>query len=330
MRFGLVCLVLSACAASPTEPVDLHHEFPRVQVAPGEETDQVCQSWTLDNAEALYVNAVTMQNGGGFHHSNWFYVPEDLYAGPDGTWPCAERNYDQSTAAIVGGVAFAQSTQATEETLAFTEGAAYRIPPHSRIAGQLHLFNATDAPLDTGIAFDIHPIREDDTKIRLQPAVFVYQTLAIPPMARSRFQTDCDVAKSFGAPLDFNFYYMLPHYHALGTAMNLVTDAGTGPVSVFGGGGHIGDVKSQKLEPPFSAAGTSHYELSCDYTNSTANTVTWGNATQEMCILVSFTDSPYIIFSGVFSDNNYVTTTDDGVMVYEGTCGTSFVEPTHD
>jgi hypothetical protein len=111
--------------------------------------------------------------------------------------------------------------------------------------------------------------------------------------------------------------------------MNLTTQLPDGPLSVFGSGGHIGDVKSTKLDPPFSTAGTSRYKFSCDYTNSRAETVGWGNAGGEMCILVTWTDSPFIIFSGVRQDSTYVGT-QDGVMVHEGACGTSFVPPRPD
>ncbi|HEY8376712.1 MAG TPA: hypothetical protein VIK91_09500, partial [Nannocystis sp.] len=70
-----------------------------------------CVQWTLGNEQPLYVNAVTLVNDGGFHHSNWFAVPEEVFAGEDGYWWCGERDYNELTAAIEGTVLFAQSTQ---------------------------------------------------------------------------------------------------------------------------------------------------------------------------------------------------------------------------
>jgi hypothetical protein len=314
---------LAGCAGD-SDPAVMSHAFPLVTVEPGLETDAICQSWTLDNDDAIYVNKIAMTNGGGLHHSNWFFVPEDLFAGPDGTWNCEDRNYDQAAATLLGGVVFAQSTQATAEELAFVDNAAYRIPPRSRIVGQLHLLNSTDGLLETGITFEVHPIRAAQAEILLSPAVFVYQKLAIPPMAASRFQTECDLERAYGAPLDFNFYYMLPHYHALGTAMDLVAVGPSGEHSVFGSGGQIGDAKSKKLDPPFDVTGTGTFKFSCSYYNPGTETVGWGNASQEMCILVMWTDSPYIIFSGALMDNALVGT-EDGVEVFEGTCGASFI-----
>jgi hypothetical protein len=66
--------------------------------------------------------------------------------------------------------------------------------------------------------------------------------------------------------------------------------------------------------------------FSCDFYNTTSNVVTWGNAGGEMCILVTWTDSPYIIFNAVSDPKKSgYTHTEDGVDVYEGHCGVAFI-----
>ena len=63
---------------------------------------QPCVSWTLENEEAIYVNTVGLANDGGFHHSNWFVVPDDTYEGPDGYWDCNERGFTELASAALG------------------------------------------------------------------------------------------------------------------------------------------------------------------------------------------------------------------------------------
>src|SRR5688572_19165718 len=192
---ALAVLATGCGSDTSSKPEDLQHDFPRVQVAGGEETEKHCYSWTLGNEETIYVNSITMNNAGYFHHSNWFWVPEHTYAGEDGVWDCASRGYEQATAGVVGGVVFAQSTGATDETLGFAPNAAYKIPPRSRIVGGLHLVNPNEEPVETEFSFQINPIPEDEAEILLLPATFTYYPLTIPPNKRSRFQGTCDIAK---------------------------------------------------------------------------------------------------------------------------------------
>ena len=77
------------------------------------------------------------------HHSNWTFVPDDQFTGPDGSWKCKDRGYSQLTAALQGGVLYAQSTQATREVQKFPDGVVVRIPPRSRIISDVHVLNTT-------------------------------------------------------------------------------------------------------------------------------------------------------------------------------------------
>lgn len=91
----------------------LRHVFPPVYLDVGEEVADVCQSWTLDNEEPLYVNAVRQTNEGGWHHSNSTFGPEEVFDGPDGTWNCDDRGYALQFAVAAGGVLFAQSAESS-------------------------------------------------------------------------------------------------------------------------------------------------------------------------------------------------------------------------
>src|SRR5690242_10631503 len=101
MRFLPAVVLLAACTATPAPtgngPVTLEHAFPSIDLAGGEERINLCQSWTLDNDQPINVNTVSLSSGPAWHHSNWTFVPDDLYPGPDGVWPCDDRNYDEAS-----------------------------------------------------------------------------------------------------------------------------------------------------------------------------------------------------------------------------------------
>ena len=108
---------------APIEGTLYHHVFADFTTEPGQEVLGLCQSWTLGNETELWINTVELQQDEMSHHSNWTFVTDDKYEGPDGVWPCSDRNYDQLSAAVVGGVLYAQSTQATREVQRFPPGA---------------------------------------------------------------------------------------------------------------------------------------------------------------------------------------------------------------
>src|SRR5262249_26720944 len=131
-------------------PGELMHAAGPYELPVGGEFDD-CESWTLHNREPIYVQDVTFEASEGMHHSNWFFVPEGYYAGPDGRWTCRDRGFDTGVSGLVGGVVFAQSTQATHEVQHFPSGAALVIPPRSRIVGNVHALNLTSGSL--GVRF---------------------------------------------------------------------------------------------------------------------------------------------------------------------------------
>src|SRR5215813_1287935 len=152
MKYLAVFLFLASCgddAASPS--LTYQHDFGTQTLAAGQEHNALCQSWTLGNATDLWVNAVTLDTGGGYHHSNWFFVHDNVFDGPDGAWECDSRGFNEVAAAISGGVLYAQSTQVRHEVQQFPPGVAVMVPAHSRIVGSTHLLNASPMPVTTDL-----------------------------------------------------------------------------------------------------------------------------------------------------------------------------------
>lgn len=310
-----LCIVVTGCAsandpiASPALTDAAHeHTFPARSLAAGEETTDLCASWSLDNDETLYVNAVELvAPAGGFHHSNWVFVPDSgFFEGEDGLWSCEDRGFNEALASTLGGVLFAQSTQSQHETQRFADGVTIVIPPRSRVIGSLHLLNTNASPLDAAVTLGLHTIDEAAVKTKLTGMSFTNEALALPASSRSEFSADCDLGEKHSEELghapDFNIYWVLPHYHNLGTGMRIEAFGENGSAVVFEGDNPVGDPLGQTLDPPFSMKGYDGLRFSCTYENPRPTNVGYGIGDQEMCVLLAFTDSPFLWGGGVFGE----------------------------
>ena len=268
--------------------------FGPYHLTPSQEITDQCVSATLHNETELYINSVELTTATGFHHSNWFFVTGNLYDGPDGTWDCASRSFDQANAATHGGVLFAQSTQSPHEVQKFPDGVALVIPPHARIVATTHLLDAGDIPLDVPLSLTITPIAEVHT--RLAALSFENESIELPPHRQSKFSIDCDIGTQSrnltGAGPDFNIYYALAHYHDLGTGLTLEAVRGDGTTTtVYETANRIGDTLGGAISPAFSMQGYEKLRMSCSYNNDRDQTVGWGVGDQEMCVMLAFTDN---------------------------------------
>lgn len=308
---------------APIPGVEMPHEFETYQLAPAQELDSVCQSWTLGNETELWVNAVELETNGGYHHSNWLFAPDDQYDGPDGAWNCDDRGYSELTAAIQGGVLFAQSTQAKRQVQKFPDGVAVRLPPHARIIGGTHLLNVTEDPFDTTLSISIYTLPEADVKVPLAPFRLSYYDLTIPARATSEFGGECDLAGAIEdgpGTLDMDLYYVLPHYHSLGHSFHLETYGGEKDGTVlYDLGAFDGEAHGQAFDPPVSMDGAKGFRFSCGFENPRSQEVGWGIGDQEMCVMLGFARSDYAFDASVQSGS--AAGQRDGIREYSGACG---------
>jgi hypothetical protein len=327
MVVGLCSGACTEAAMDPPEPTDMHlfhTELPPIHVEAGEEVVDLCYSWTLDNEEPLYVNEVAMESAQGIHHSNWLWVPDRYFDGPDGLWPCAEREFDQVTAGVVGGVLFGQSTQVAEETQRFLPGVALPLARHTRIVANLHLVNASPTARDVPISLTIRTLPVEEVVTRLSPMILSYGPLAITPHGRSEFTTDCLMGDlhetALDRPMDFEIHYILPHYHAFGDLLRVELVGGTRDGEVIAEThSAIGEPVAIAYDEPVSMAGADGLRLRCGYQNATDDTIYWGNGYGEMCIAFAYTDSPNAWMGDIDGDNR-VLGTDAGVTQNTADC----------
>jgi len=302
----------------PSFEASLEHTFEPVTVASGSD-DYWCQSWTIGNDEPLYVNKVRQVNDGAWHHSNWFFVPDDMF-GEDGTWRCSDREFGSVRASLAGGVIFAQSTQAFEETQAFPERTAVVIPPRSKIIGDVHLFNVAASPVETTLTMSFQTIEPEETDVRLREVSFALRDIDIDAGRRSRWAQTCDLTELVSD--SFNVYYVLGHYHQWGNyfSLSFVDDEGDEtPIVELD---NVGDVLGFTVSPPANSNGAKRLKYECGYNNTTDRNLVWGNSgDEEMCQFLAYIDGDMKI--GAFPEGQtpqLMGETEDGVLMYEVPC----------
>ena len=302
----------------------LSHDFDDFTVKSGEEVKGLCQSWTLHNDKELWINAVELTQTESSHHSNWTYVPDDKFTGPDGVWPCADRGYSQLEAALVGGVVYAQSTQTSHEVQKFPNSAAVRIPPFARIIGDVHLLNTTPDDTTGHASLTLYSLDAADVKVKLAPFHLVYTGLEIPPHAKSRFAGACELDSKFAAnsaPFKMDIYYVLPHYHALGKSFFLdVAGGAKDGERIFEVGAYDGESHGKNYDPPYTVEGADGLSFGCDFENPRDDVIHYGLGDQEMCEMLGFADSTVAFESDIQSSE--ANGADGETQLFTGPCST--------
>jgi hypothetical protein len=328
----LTLLVLAACEdtdnSEPSEETEqnneLLHAFPEMTMEPGSESVD-CIQWSVKNEKSLYVNSVTMANDGGFHHSNWFVVPENTFAGEDGFFDCEERGWSNVTAATRGTVLFAQSTQAFTETQTFPEGVTLKIPPNHKVVGNLHLLNAAPRELDTQIRLKLGLVHPRDVTNIATPFQMVYSDLAIPGKSESMFTAECNLREQYerttGQSWDeLEVYHVLPHYHELGNHFELRKYGGPDDGELIHQiTGFDAEANGKSFEEPVSLAGTDGLSFGCGFDNPRDETVGWGIGDQEMCMMLGYTNGKGVFEGNVRSGSEEVGVV-DGTVQFSGPC----------
>ncbi len=294
----------------------LENQFDTQTLEPGFERDNLCQSWTLNNDDEIWVNAVEFISGGGYHHSNWLFVPDDQFDGPDGAWDCADREYSEIVAAVSGGVLYAQATQVDHELQRFPKGVALRLPPRTRIIGGTHVFNTTTTAIVSPLRLRLYEVEKKSITVPLTPFRMNNSALTIPAKSKSEFRAECDFEYVRNAPLDIDLYYAMPHYHSLGDRFRLELLGGERDgEAVFD---HQGEPRGYVFDPPVSLSGAKGLTFSCGYNNPRSEEVGFGIGDQEMCVMLGFARSDYIFDAA--ADKTVDTSAGQSGTRFDGKC----------
>ena len=300
------------------------HDFPSLSTPAGGEILDTCRSWTLGNPTELWVNAVELEQNEASHHSNWMFAPQDRFAGPDGLWRCKDRGYDQLTAALAGGVLYAQSTQATHEVQKFPDGVAVRIPPYSTVISAAHTLNTGQQTVEGNSRLAIYTVPADQVRVKLAPFHLTYEELDIPPLSKARFSGTCELEAHYAnaghSGFNAKIYWILPHTHALGSRFFAELTGGTNERSLIDISGFNSEARGRTYDPPIDTAGATGMRFGCEFDNPREENVVWGFGDQEMCELLGFAESPIAFESRINTieaDGNEGT-----VQRFTGPCST--------
>jgi len=319
----------SSTAGSETEGdldrATVTHAFGLATLGPFEEIEP-CVSWTLDNEQALYVQAVTLANESGFHHSNWFVVPESVYEGPDGYWNCDDRGFEEIASAAAGTVLFAQSTQSWLETQRLGEGAVIKIPARSRIVAGVHLLNLAPRDVQTDLWLTLEIVHPKLVDTVVTPMRLSYLDLEIAAMGETRHDANCEMASYYEAstalPWDLKIHYVLPHFHSLGNYFDLRVIGGERDgESLYRLEGFNAGANGRTYDPPIDMSDAAGLGFTCGYDNFRSETVGWGVGDQEMCVGLLLVESAIMLENTVLA-GSFVGTDEDGIKHQQGSCVT--------
>lgn len=303
----------------------VNHSFGVVDLAPLEEIEP-CIQWTLHNEQAIYVNKLVLTNNGGFHHSNWFVVPEEMFPSEDGYVDCDDIGFTEIEAAVSGSVLFAQSTQSRYDELTLPEGVVVKIPPRHKIMAGGHLLNLANADYRTELRMNLEIVHPREVEVVVAPFRLTYYDLHMPPFTESRFYSTCDMNTLYqdnvSVPLDIKLYYVIPHFHYLGNFFDL-TVAG-GPLdgqSIFRMEGFNADSNGKAFDPPLDMSGATGFTFTCGFDNWRDVDIGWGIGDQEMCVVALQAETHFAFDGDVARGSGARTGTgDDGELQYGGPC----------
>lgn len=311
----------ATCGPDQSGCLEFSHTFDVHTLEPGFESDTGCESWTLNNPEEIFVNSVSFKQTAGYHHSNWYFVPNTYYDLPDGSWDCNEQKLDGLMVAVVGGVLYGQSIDIEQEQTPFPDGVAIRIPPYSRVIGVTHLLNVTAKDLKANAQLTINAVPKAEVKTQLVPFRMIYHDLHVTPHAKSEFKADCDFqAAQGGKPFNANLYYMQTHYHLTGTMGTLWAYGGPEDGKLLQQ--YTGVPAGSVLSPPIAIKDAKGFSWSCSYNNNTSNELIWADDDyqQEMCFWFGFIDGEMAYAAEVKDGANQVDGMDGDTILNSGEC----------
>lgn len=311
----------------------LTHDFGPYELGPGEEVASQCVSWTLDNDESLWVSDVTISNSGAYHHSNWFVVPEDLFAGPDGYWRCRDREFSELGAAVAGTVLFAQSTQSQIETQSFVEGAVIKVPPRHKVVAGVHMLNPSFRTITTEFRMTLGLMHPRNVEVLLKPFRLSYYELDIPANSEARYRAECDLQSIAseglgGADLELELYWVLPHYHYRGNYFRAEIVGGPRDGELLHGIDRFdAEANGKMLDPPIDLSDATGLRMTCGFDNPTDEEIGWGIGDQEMCVMLGLAKTNVLMDAWVDEDTHTDDGIEDGIFRRSGPCEGLAVPP---
>ena len=276
----LGALMLFGCSSEPPESFTV--SFPTLTIPAGVENTQ-CVVVRLGNTKAIHVGQIHNVLGPASHHMIIYRVNDTV----EQTTPFDCEPFVETLDASKG--APLMITQKRDEVLDLPPGVAYTLDPNQMVRIELHYINATSSDVQltatstitTASSFhqEANFLFIGNPDIKIAP----HSTFTLGP---TFFKLDED---TFGGA---KFFAITGHEHQFGTNVTVAAAANADDP-----GRSVYDVPNWQWsepatvfhDPPFSVPDGGGFKFTCDWNNTSDNTVKFGeSANNEMCFFWAY------------------------------------------
>jgi hypothetical protein len=182
------------------------------------------------------------------------------------------------------------------EPMELPEGIAVRVEAGQQLLLNLHLFNASNEAMEGTTAIMVRTAERGRATDFAEAVLMGPMDLDIPP-GKHQVTARCTLRE------DAFLFAVTPHMHRLGAHMKVTAlSSFSGVVTIYDNPYDFDQQQAQPLDQMVPMRAGDQVEVTCDYNNTSGNTVHWGESTNdEMCFAGVFrfpaTDSPLAVCS---------------------------------
>ena len=257
--------------------------FGPLTVQPGEEHTK-CLVTRLGNTKALHVGAIHNVLSAGSHHMIVYRSNETT----EQTTPFDCKPFTDTLDPAKGSTLVV--TQKHDDLLALPDGIAFALESNQMVRLEVHYINPGSTPIDVTATSTF--VTMDDAHFK-DEADFLFvgsPDISLPPNSKATLGP-----VFFPLPADYDdvkFFAITGHEHQFGTNVSVsvaanATDPGTPVYDVPGW--LWSEPKTVVQDPPFKIPSGGGFRFTCDWSNTSADTVKFGeSANNEMCFFWAY------------------------------------------
>ena len=297
MRQTLACICLSsvgiigtvaACSTSSSPsgtPAGTTYalSFGPLTVQPGEEHTK-CMVTRLGNTKALHVGAIHNVLSPGSHHMIVYRSNETV----EQTTPFDCKPFTDTLDPSKGSTLVV--TQKHDDLLTLPDGVAFALEPNQMVRLEMHYINAGSAPLDVSAKATF--VTMDEARFK-DEADFLF--IGDPDITLAPHTKGTVGPIFFALPSAYDgvkFFAITGHEHQFGTNVSVAvaaTSADPGTPVYDVPGWQWNEPKTVVQDKPFTIPSGGGFRFSCDWNNTSDNTVKFGeSANDEMCFFWAY------------------------------------------
>ena len=256
-------------------------QFGPIMIPPATENTQ-CITVRLGNTAPIHVGSIHDLLGTSSHHMIVYKVADTV----EQPTPFDCQPFTDTLDPAKGSVLVV--SQKKDDLLTFPQGVAYTLGANQMMRIEMHYINATAATTTLVSTTTMIPTTDFQNE-----AGFLFigdPDISLPPMSSTTLGPIF-----FQAPAQYagvHFFAITGHEHKLGTNVTIstATSASDPGTSVYDVPGWLwSEPATVNANPPFSLPAGGGFKFTCEWDNTTASSVTFGeSATAEMCFFWAY------------------------------------------